>query len=246
MEGAILAIISQLIEEAIVKYAKWEIQRKIDKAGNAVSEFVALFDDDNDGTYERQETIFSFDVSIPEFYNGYALVNDGDQIGLGLPEYEIVDSSDFTALISDEQISGNGEYYLIDDDVYAPLPFDFNGDGQLDWGKVVDRDDNGIPDASDDAPFFLVGSDGYKQIMSAAGGEKSFIIVSADGSVSVYDPNGDLTEQDYNQAYTLWIKDNGALDKPFKYYSVTEALLLIVALFAGVSLVGKLFKRRVF
>ena len=37
-----------------------------------------------------------------------------------------------------------------------------------------------------------------------------------------------------------------ALDKPFKNYSVTEALLLIVAIFAGVSLIGKLFKRRVY
>lgn len=252
MEGAIIAVISQLIEQAIVKYAKWEIQRKFDKAGKALSEFVAFFDDDHDGTYERQETIFSFDVSVPQNYCGFSFVNSGDEIGLGFPEYEIIDSNEFATRISNHNdgfITATDDYYIVDDDVYLPIPLDYDGDGQLDWGRVLDENHDGIPDASPSGPFYPVGSDDFNRIIETTkkdSGEKSFIIVSAEGTVSVYDPNGDLTEEDYDKAYTLWLKDNAALDKPFKYYSVTEALLLIVAIFAGVSLVGKLFKRRVY
>lgn len=183
--------------------------------------------------------------SIPDLSDGYCIVNRDDEIGIGLPQFELIDATDMAGRLVDT-VTGNNNGYLIGDDVYVPLPFDFSGDSQLDWGRVIDDDDNGIPDASDDAPFFPIGSEGYKQIVSGSGGEKSFIIVSADGTVSIYDPNGDLTEQDYNQAYSFWLKDNNALDKPFKYYSVTEALLLIVALFAGASLIGKLFKRRIY
>lgn len=252
MEGAILALIADLIAQAVYQYAEWEIRRKFDDAGKAISEFVALFDDDGDGVADREQSIFTFDVSIPDFYNGYSLVNKDDEIGLGFPQFEIIDSLEIADRIStrnDGVVSGNEVYYLIGNDVYMPLPLDYNGDGQLDWGRVVDDDHDGVPDAAPEAPFYPVGSDDFNRIISTAqqeAGEKSFIIVSAEGTVSVYDPNGDLTQEDYDKAYSLWLKDNAALDKPFKNYSVTEALLLIVAIFAGVSLVGKLFKRRVY
>ena len=239
--GILYEVINKLIEQGI----KYIIKKTVDEVGNIVTQIVVPVDKDGDGVAESEEVLYSFNCSIPDLSDGYCIVNRDDEIGIGLPQFELINATDMADRLVDT-VTGNNNGYLIGDDVYVPLLFDFSGDGQLDWGRVIDDDDNGIPDASDDAPFFPIGSEGYKQIVSGSGSEKSFIIVSADGTVSIYDPNGDLTEQDYNQAYSLWLKDNNALDKPFKNYSVTEALLLIVALFAGASLIGKLFKRRIY
>lgn len=245
----IAVILSQIIQGLISEYVNYEIRRKVDRIGNSVSQIVALFDDDGDGVTDREEVMFSFDVSIPDLSEGYCIVNRGDEIGFGLPELLPVEHYDIIDYFNDV-IVGNSNGYLIDrnadgdPEVYIPLPFDFSGDGLNDWGQVVDDDHDGVPDASDGSPFYPVGSDGFNQLISSDDSGKSLIIVSPDGNVAVYDPNGELQQEDFHQAYSLWLQDNAALDKPFQYYSVTEALLLIVALFAGVSLVGKLFKRR--
>lgn len=242
MEEIIAFILSQLLEAGI----KYTIKKKVDEVGNNITQLIQLFDDDSDGVIDREELIYTIESLIPDLSADYCIVNKDDEIGIGFPELRIVDNTDMADML-DEVIVGNNNAVIVDGDTYVPLPFDTTGDGVSDWGKIVDADDNGIPDAAPEAPFYPVGSDGYNQIVqSGRTDEKSFIIVSAEGTVSIYDPNGDLTEEDYNQAYTLWLKDNAALDKPFKNYSVTEALLLIVALFAGVSLIGKLFKRRIY
>ena len=242
MEEIIAFILSQLLEAGI----KYTIKKKVDEVGNNITQLIQLFDDDSDGVIDREELIYTIESLIPDLSADYCIVNKDDEIGIGFPELRIIDNTDMADML-DEVIVGNNNGVIVDGDTYVPLPFDTTGDGVNDWGKIVDADDNGIPDASPEAPFYPVGSDGYNQIVqSGRTDEKSFIIVSAEGTVSIYDPNGDLTEEDYNQAYTLWLKDNAALDKPFKNYSVTEALLLIVALFAGVSLIGKLFKRRIY
>ena len=242
MEEIIAFILSQLLEAGI----KYTIKKKVDEVGNNITQLIQLFDDDSDGVIDREELIYTIESLIPDLSADYCIVNKDDEIGIGFPELRIIDNTDMADML-DEVIVGNNNGVIVDGDTYVPLPFDTTGDGVNDWGKIVDADDNGIPDAASEAPFYPVGSDGYNQIIqSGRTDEKSFIIVSAEGTVSIYDPNGDLTEEDYNQAYTLWLKDNAALDKPFKNYSVTEALLLIVALFAGVSLIGKLFKRRIY
>ena len=242
MEEIIAIILSELLKAGI----KYTIKKKVDEVGNNITQLIQVFDDDADGVIDREELIYTIESLIPDLSADYCIVNKDDEIGIGFPELRIIDNTDMADML-DEVIVGNNNGVIVDGDTYVPLPFDTTGDGVNDWGKIVDADDNGIPDASPEAPFYPVGSDGYNQIIqSGRTDEKSFIIVSAEGTVSIYDPNGDLTEEDYNQAYTLWLQDNAALDKPFKNYSVTEALLLIVALFAGVSLIGKLFKRRIY
>lgn len=237
---SILVILPEIIEAIQFIY---EVRKVIDGFGNVVSQIVAVFDDDGDGVTDREEVLISFDVSIPDLSENYNLVDKDGKLGVGSPQYEIIPASDFSAFL-DTIITGSNNGIIIDDDVYCPLPVDYDGDGLSDWGRVIDENDNGVPDASPDAPFYPVGSEGYSQIISSEDSGKSLIIVSPDGNISVYDPSGELQYEDFNKAYSLWLQDNAALDKPFKFYSVTEALLLIVALFAGVSLVGKLFKRR--
>ena len=70
MEGAILAILCEMLSQAILQYAQWEIKRKLDNAGKAISEFYALFDDDGDGQTDREELVFSFD-DIFVFHSGH-------------------------------------------------------------------------------------------------------------------------------------------------------------------------------
>lgn len=252
MEEIIISIIYQVIGSLIEQGITYIIRQATDELGNWVTQIVVPQDRDGDGVNDYEDIIYSFDTLIPDTSNGFCLCNRDDEVGIGLPMFDLIDSKEFTQRIEyrgDGTLTGNDHGYILGRDVYCPLPVDFDGDGQLDWGKVIDDDDNGIPDASPEAPFYPVGSDGFRTYIEnshSSEKEKSFIIVSAEGTVSVYDPNGDLTEEDYDKAYTLWLKDNAALDKPFKNYSVTEALLLIVAIFAGVSLIGKLFKRRAY
>ena len=62
--------------------------------------------------------------------------------------------------------------------------------------------------------------------------------------MTVYDEAGNITAEIVDNAYSLWLSENGALDKPFANYSVSEALLLFIAIGAVVGLICKVFKRR--
>lgn len=241
----IAALLYELLGKLIVQYAEYEIRRKFDAAGNAISEIVGLFDDDGDGVTDREEVICQFDVSIPDLSDDYCIVNKGDEIGLGLPLLEPVTSVDIADMLDgDLSVTGNNSGFYIDDEIYVPVPIDFDGDGSTDWGRVVDADHNGVPDASDDAPFYPVGSDGYNQIISDNSGGKSIIIVSPDGTTCVYDENGNVTAEDCDTAYKIWVSDNNIMSKPFDHYTVTEGLLFLTFIVSMFNFFGNIFRRR--
>ncbi len=245
MDPVILTMLKEVIAEAIVKYAVWEVRRRVDAIGNSISQIVAIIDSDGDGVGDTEQILCSFDVSIPDLSNGYCIVNRENEIGIGLPELELMDWDFVTALFDGEPITGNGEYFRINDDVYLPLDFDYSGDGIDDFVKVVDNDGNGIPDASDDAPFYPVGSEQYDNIVSSIEqGGKSFIIVSPDGTMTIYDENGNITAEDCDNAYAIWVSENGIMDKKLDNYSVTEGLLLCSLLVSVVFFIRSLFKRK--
>lgn len=75
-------------------------------------------------------------------------------------------------------------------------------------------------------------------------GQLQIIMMSPDGTMTVYDEAGNITAEIVDNAYSLWLSENGALDKPFSNYSVSEALLLFIAIGAVVGLICKVFKRR--
>lgn len=75
-------------------------------------------------------------------------------------------------------------------------------------------------------------------------GELQIIIVSPDGTMTIYDEGGNITAEIADNSYSLWLSENGALDKRFEHYSVSEALLLVIALGSLVGLISKIFKRR--
>ena len=233
MEQVVLVILSQVIECLVTHYVKYEIQRKVDRIGNSISQIVAVFDDDGDGVTDREEVMCTFDVSIPDLSNG-----------LVMAELELVDSFEVSEML-DGSITGNGNGYYIGDDVYIPLDFDFNSDGLPDWGRVVDNDSNGVPDASSDSPFYPVGSDEYNQIVDSINSSgKSLVVVSPDGTVCVYDENGQITNEDCELAYNIWVSDNNIMTKPLDYYTPTEGLLFLTFIVSLFGFFGSIFRRR--
>lgn len=108
-----------------------------------------------------------------------------------------------------------------------------NDDGTLvSWG--TDTDGDGAPDI--DVTEWLISDNSTV--------EKSFIIMSADGTMTVYDPSGNITAEDCDTAYSLWVSENGIMSKPLNNYTVTEGLLLIAGIAACFGMVFKFFRRR--
>lgn len=101
----------------------------------------------------------------------------------------------------------------------------------------TDDDGDGEPDTPE-LPFFEIDPEEQTAV------EKSIIIMNSDGTMTIYDEGGNITAEDCDTAYSLWVSDNGALDKPFDNYTVSEALLLFIAIGAVVGLIFKIFKRR--
>lgn len=76
--------------------------------------------------------------------------------------------------------------------------------------------------------------------------DAQIIIVSPDGTMTVYNSDGELNSEAVDTAYSIWVSQYGVLDKPFNTYSVSEGLLLVIAVAAVAYLFGRLFKRRKF
>lgn len=215
----LIALALQALENAIINAIEdgieYIIKKVVDAAGNVITQIVYEFDSDGDGELDSEQVIYTLDTLVPSLDNGYCLCNKGKEIGLGLPQFKLVDGSEIANLIDTDIFTGNDNGFLVDldndgenDDVLIPLP-DFTGDGQGDWGWLVDDDDNGLPDVSPFSPFYPVGSEGYHEIVSRVTVEE----------------------------YTI-------MNKPISEYTVTEGILLIFLIVGAFKLIGKAFRRK--
>lgn len=218
MSEIIITIIFTAIEAAITDAVKdginYIIRKITDSSGNVSVKILYEYDTDGDGVNDAEETIYTLDTLIPSLDNGYTLCNKDNEVGLGLPQYKVVDCFDIVNYIDDDIITGNDNGFIVDfdgdgdrDDILVPLP-DFSGDGYSDWGWLVDDDDNGLPDVSPYSPFYPVGSEEYHEIVC-----------------------------EMSDDYTI-------MDKPISKYTVTEGLLLLFAIVGGFKLLGKAFRRK--
>lgn len=260
MEEILLQIILQALYDALKKAIEskidYEIRKAVDVFGNYVTQIVQEVDTDGDGITDSEVVLHTMDIVIPDLSNGYCICDKGQEIGIGFPEFEVIDGREiqqYTGMwetFSTPRITGNGGGYLLDmdgddkqDETVIPLD-DMNGDGIPEWGWVTDDDDNGVPDASRNAPFYPVGSDEYMSVIQKDSNVPSIIVMSPDGTMSVYDTNGQITAENCDTAYSLWVADNGIMNKQLDNYSVTEGLLLCVLLMGGFFFVKSLFKRK--
>ena len=206
----------------------FSIRKFVDSFGNVSAQIYYKYDSDGDGELDAEEVIYNIDSYIPDLDEPYQLVDRDGKIGLGYPQLKLVDASDvFSALPSSDldnppalpswgdgfTSDGSGFRIALDDDgvcddVLYPLPFDFSGDGVNDFQIIVDDNNNGLPDAAPNSPFYPIGSEGYQEIV-----EKH--------------------------------SDNvPALSKSFKNYTVTEALLFVIACGSLLAIFSKIFRRR--
>lgn len=132
--------------------------------------------------------------------------------------------------------------------------------GPIEWLKVLDIAVKGyqwITSTGDDGNTILIygeDTDGdgtpdtdvleYILPQTEATIEKSIIIMSADGTMTVYDEGGNITAEDCDTAYSLWVSENGIMDKSLDNYSVTEGLLLCVLLMGAFYFIKSLFRKK--
>ncbi len=210
MSDILIIIILQALEAALTKAIEsgieYIIKKVVDSAGNVITQIVYEYDSDGDGENDSEEIIYTLDVMIPDLDDGYCLCNRENEIGLGLPQYKILDGFEISNLIDTDIITGNDNGFIVDidfdgenDDILIPLP-DFTGDGCNDWGWLIDDDNNGLPDVSPFSPFYPVGSDGYTEIIFRT----------------------------VDEPYTI-------MDKPISQYTVTEGILLIFLIVGSFS-----------
>lgn len=124
--------------------------------------------------------------------------------------------------------------------------------GKAIWQAFADEDGDNLPDDPEN-PFqsWDEEPDTWLPLPSLPSGsetssEISIIIVSPDGTMTIYDGSGKITNEVADTAYSLWLSENRALDKPFNNYTVSEFFLFFVAAASVVFLLGKIFKRRKF
>ena len=252
----IVTTVADAIAGAVEDGIKFVIEKAVDETGRVVSQLIQKIDTDGDGVYDSEVVIYELGTTIPDLDGGYCIVEDRGTIGIGLPSFQIVDGATMVDYVymddpfDCEIITGNADGYMLDmdhdgdnDDAVVPLQ-DFNGDFIADWGWVQDTNDNGIPDASKDAPFYAVGSQEYMDILKRSSNIPSIVVMSADGTMTVYDTNGNITAEDCDTAYSLWVSKNGIMSKPIADYSVTEGILLVGFIVGGFGLIRKIFRRK--
>lgn len=152
---------------------------------------------------------------------------------------DMLDNSAVSVVSSVDDISPGGLDFPVDDPSAFPEPSD-NAVSE----PVSDHtlsDESGSDENTSSAP---TASSSPTPTIPETKQELQIIIVSSDGTMTIYDEAGNITAEIADTAYSLWLSENGALDKRFDHYSVSEALLLVIALGSLVGLVSKIFKRR--
>lgn len=250
MGEIIFTILLDIGIDLAIENTKYYVKKNID----GIVRLVRSLDTDNDGAYEdvviAELGTITFDVNAD-----YNIVSDGDTIGIGTAAIEIIDGMDLPNYIDTfvpgdyPVISYNDGVYIYDvdndgdNDTVIPLD-DLTGDGFGDFGLVLDEDDNGVPDVADDTPYYPIGTDEYNTIVRRMSNEPSMIIVSSDGTMTVYDTSGQITAEDCDTAYSLWVSENGIMTKPLDNYTVTEGILFISFLVGCFGFIGMLCRRK--
>lgn len=101
----------------------------------------------------------------------------------------------------------------------------------------IDEDGDGSPDYPE-LPDYEIPVEVETQV------DKSIIIVSPDGTMCIYDENGNIRAEDCDLAYSLWLSENNVMEKKLDNYSVTEGLLALILLFTVINFIRGLFVRK--
>lgn len=129
--------------------------------------------------------------------------------------------------------------------------------GNFLWQLFTDEDGDGVPDDPENpwdtwdqepdewTPFPQLPDDPV--ISEPIQTIENIVVITPDGPVIMYaNPDSENYNTIVSQANNEWLELYGSTIKPFEVYSVSEALLFIIASCALFWLFGKIFKRRKF
>lgn len=238
VKGAIDAVadVVQSVDNLIVS-----LRKTVDDFKNTVTEVVVSYDSDGDGENDTEEVVYRIYQTLPDYETGLCICNKGNEIGLGMPMFEIIDGRDFPRLLADVPSAAMFSEFPETSDIVTDHP------------AVV----HNYPVVTGNDKYLLadLDNDGYNDVLSPAaditgdGINDWFKIVDADGN-GLPDASPNYTfytvgSEAFNELVG-YRKDDLALTKPFAYYSVSEALLFIVSACALFGFFCKIFKRRKF
>lgn len=125
--------------------------------------------------------------------------------------------------------------------------------GKFIWQLFADEDEDGVPDTPDTpwdtwdhepdewTPFPVTPPVETSESQTIG----DVVFMTPEGIVVMYsESGGEVYDALVSRATEQWVAAYGAMDKPLHNYSVSEALLFIIAAGTVVSLFCKLFKRR--
>ena len=211
---AVINAVSETLDS--VTNLVFSVRKFIDSFGNVTTQIVYQYDSDGDGELDSEEVIYNIDSYIPDLTEPYQLVDNNGTIGLGFPMLRTVDSVDVSSALSDcDYFSSTSGGYRIAID----------GDGVFDdivYPLPFDFSGDGIND------FEIIVDDNNNGLPDCC-------------PTSPFYPIGSDGYQEIVEAYS----DNiPALEKSFKNYTVSEALLFVIACGSLVAIFSKIFKRR--
>lgn len=128
--------------------------------------------------------------------------------------------------------------------------------GKIIWRAFTDEDGDGEPDDYDN-PFTIWDEEpeGWLPFLPKEGDDnepteqtfENIVLITPDGPVIMFaNPDSEDYKEIAKQANEAWLSSYGATVKPFYIYTVSEALLFIIAGCVLFSFFCKLFKRRKF
>ena len=194
------------------------VRQVTDGAGRVFTEFVQQIDTDGDGVYDQEIILHSLEMLIPDMDNGYCLVSDGDTVGLGLPAYQLIDGIDLCSYID------------LSDPVHYPC---ITGN---DNGFILDMDYDGL---ADDVIIAL------PDFTGDGANEWGWILDLDSNGVPDVSPDSPYYPVGSEEYYAVvQASEDAIMSKNLDQYTVTEGLLLILAIFAIINFLKGLFRKR--
>lgn len=194
------------------------VRKFVDSFGNVSTQIYYKYDSDGDGELDAEEVIYNIDSYIPDLNEPYQLVDKDGVIGLGYPKLQFIDSAEVSEGIS------NSDYHSFTSSGY----------------RLALEDDGVLDDVVYALPFDFTGD-----------GVNDFQIIVDDNNNGLPDvcptsPFYPIGSEGYQEIVEKYSENVPALEKSFKNYTVSEALLFVIACGSLVAIFSKIFKRRKF
>lgn len=215
------------------------LRKTVDDFKNTVTEVVVIYDSDGDGENDTEEVVYRIYQTLPDYETGFCICNKGSEIGLGMPMFEIIDGRAFPDFL-----------------VKSPSPYTIpvlSEDSDIILDSGVDVQEYPIVTGNDKYLLVDLDDDGYNDVISPTaditgdGINDWFKIIDGDGNglpdASPNAPFYTVGSEAFNELVG-YSEDDLALTKPFENYSVSEALLFIIAVCSLFGFFCKIFKRR--